>query len=170
MKLHIGGKEAKPGWKILNIVDGPNVDFLGDCVDLSQFEDNSIDAIYASHVFEHLGYRHELPKALRECFRALKSGGPLYISVPNFGVLCQLFVSGLVSEERQWELMRMVFGGQTDQFDVHKVGLIEPFLKKFLGEAGFSDIERVEEFGLFDDTSRMRLGPHLVSLNVIAKK
>jgi len=170
MKLHIGGKEAKPGWKILNIVDGPNVDFLGDCVDLSQFDDDSIDEIYASHVFEHLGYRDELPTALKECCRTLKPGGRLYVSVPNFGVLCQLFVSGVLTEELQWEIVRIVFGGQTDPYDHHKVGFIEPFLRKFLTEAGFSEIERVEEFGLFDDTSSMKLGPHLISLNVIATK
>ena len=48
MKLHIGGEEAKSGWKILNIVDESYVDFVGSCVDLSKFEDASVDEIYAS--------------------------------------------------------------------------------------------------------------------------
>ena len=45
MKLHIGGKEPKDGWKILNIQDGPGVDFVGTCSDLSQFEDGSLEII-----------------------------------------------------------------------------------------------------------------------------
>lgn len=37
MKLHIGGKEIKKGWKILNIQQVKGVDYLGDISDLSQF-------------------------------------------------------------------------------------------------------------------------------------
>ena len=56
MKLHIGGMEKKDGWKIMNIQSGgeagfsPNkneIDFIGDITDLSQFDDNSIEEIYA---------------------------------------------------------------------------------------------------------------------------
>mgnify|MGYP006120551271 CR=1 FL=1 len=54
MKLHIGGKIIKDGWKILNIQKNEGVDFVGDISDLSQFNDESIDEIYASHVFEHI--------------------------------------------------------------------------------------------------------------------
>ena len=54
MKLHIGGKQKKEGWKILNIQSKDGADFIGDITDLSQFEDNSIDEIYASHVVEHV--------------------------------------------------------------------------------------------------------------------
>ena len=54
MKLHIGGKIQKSGWKILNIQNKDGVDFIGDISDLSQFEDESINEIYASHVFEHV--------------------------------------------------------------------------------------------------------------------
>ena len=55
MKLHIGGKEIKEGWSILNIQkEDQGVDFIGDISDLSQFKDNSIEEIYASHVVEHI--------------------------------------------------------------------------------------------------------------------
>ena len=35
MKLHIGGKKVKDGWKILNIQKIEGVDFVGDISDLS---------------------------------------------------------------------------------------------------------------------------------------
>lgn len=62
LKLHIGGKEAHPDWKILDIEERPEVDFVGDAADLSQFEDNSVEAIYASHVLEH--FHHSLNNEL----------------------------------------------------------------------------------------------------------
>ena len=55
MKLHIGGKEKKKGWKILNIQKEEGVDFVGSISNLTQFGDNSINEIYASHVLEHVG-------------------------------------------------------------------------------------------------------------------
>ena len=54
MKLHIGGKETKEGWKILNISKAEGVDFVGDITDLSMFESESVSEIYASHVLEHI--------------------------------------------------------------------------------------------------------------------
>ena len=92
-RLHIGGREPRPGWNILNIQPGPNVDYVGSCTSLEQFADNSIDEVYASHVLEHLGFREELPKALREIWRVLKPGGVLKISVPDFERLCTMFVN-----------------------------------------------------------------------------
>lgn len=170
MKLHIGGEEPHPDWKILNVQDGPDVDYLGNCTDLSEFDDASIEAIYASHVFEHLDYQTELLEVLAECHRVLQAGGELMVSVPNFGVLCQLFAAEGITEIQRFRIMRMVFGGQTDEFDYHKVGLIEEFLVNYLGRAGFTNWRRVEEFSLFDDGSSLRLGEYLVSLNMIATK
>lgn len=170
MKLHIGGRVAHPDWKILNAQPGPAVDFVGNCLDLAQFGDNSIEAIYGSHVFEHLGYATELPQVLRECHRILVPGGELYVSVPNLGVLCQMFVAEGATNELRFHSMRMMFGGQVDAYDFHKVGLIEPFLVHFLIRAGFSRHRRVQEFNIFNDTSSLRLGEYLISLNVIATK
>ena len=55
----------------------------------------------------------------------------MYVSVPNLGILCQLFVSDAITDKQRWMLMRIMFGGQSDEYDFHKVGLIEPFLRKY---------------------------------------
>lgn len=170
MRLHIGGIEAKPGWKILNAQPGPGVDYVGDCTDLSQFADASVDEIYASHVLEHLGYAEWLPRTLAEFHRVLKKGGSAKISVPDFDVLCRLFLEPQKSLSERILIMRMVFGGQVDPHDFHYVGLAFDILSDLLRAAGFSRIERTGEFGLFNDTSSLRLSGMLISLNVIVYK
>ena len=94
MKLHIGGKIQKSGWKILNIQNKDGVDFIGDISDLSQFEDESINEIYASHVFEHVPQK-KIISTLSGINRVLKTGGKFYVSVPDIDVLFKFFLMPL---------------------------------------------------------------------------
>jgi predicted SAM-dependent methyltransferase len=170
MKLHIGARTRAEGWKTLDINPGPEVDFVGNCSDLSQFTDASIDAIYASHVLEHLRYDQELPGALGEWFRVLRPGGDVMISVPDLETLCHLFIRPNISQKDQFHVMRMMFGGHTSPYDFHYVGLTWRFLAQYLRVAGFQDITRVERFGVFNDTSMLMFGGVPISLNVKAIK
>jgi predicted O-linked N-acetylglucosamine transferase (SPINDLY family)/predicted SAM-dependent methyltransferase len=170
LRLNIGGREAKPGWKILNAQPGEGVDFVGDCADLQRFADGSVEEIYASHVLEHLGYRAHLPRALKEFWRVLKAGGAARISVPDFEVLCRQFLDPRGSFEERLHCMRMAFGGQADEFDFHRVGLTHELLTHYLYAAGFSRVERVKRFGLFKDDSELVARGELISLNVVAYK
>jgi predicted SAM-dependent methyltransferase len=170
MRLHIGGKVKMPGWKILNVQPGENVDFVGDCSDLSQFGDQSVDEIYASHVLEHLGYREPRRKTLKEFYRVLKKGGSAKIAVPDFETLCRLFIDSARTPDERMLIMQMAFGGQVDEYDFHYVGLTEEFMRGFLAEAGFSRVERTGDFGLLDDDSTIRVAGVPISLNVIAYK
>jgi predicted SAM-dependent methyltransferase len=97
LRLHIGGRYARPGWKILDIQAGPSVDFIGNCQNLSHFGNGTVSAIYASHVIEHLSHRDELGRALGEIRRVLKKDGVFLMSVPDLGVLCELFVDQSLS-------------------------------------------------------------------------
>lgn len=170
VRLHIGGMEPQSGWKILDIKSGPAVDYVGDCRDLSQFSSNSVDEIYASHVLEHLDHASELQSTLRQMHRILVPGGVARISVPDFELLCRMFISPGLNMEQRYYLMRVVFGGQTDAFDYHKIGLSLEFLSHFLATAGFTNTRRVEEFGMFNDCSAIRVSGRLISLNVVTEK
>ncbi|RVU34674.1 methyltransferase domain-containing protein [Hwanghaeella grinnelliae] len=168
--LHIGGREAKQGWTVLNAQPGPGVDIVGDLRDLSLFEDASVTQIYASHVLEHLAYSDEVLPALKGCHRILVPGGTLMLSVPDLDRICRLMIHDAATVQVQYQLMRMLFGGQTDEWDYHKTGFTAELLAGFLGNAGFDEVRRVDSFDLFDDTSNLTVGDVPVSLNVVAVK
>jgi predicted SAM-dependent methyltransferase/glycosyltransferase involved in cell wall biosynthesis len=170
IRLHIGGKDPHPDWKILDIQPREYVDYVGNAMDLSQFEDNSVEAIYASHVLEHFDYVRELPVVLKEWHRVLHFGGQLMISVPDLPTLCHLYIEEGASAEQRFSIMRMMFGGQTDEYDYHKVGLSWEYLFMLLTQAGFRIIRKVDRFGLFNDCSEMVVFGKPVSLNIIATK
>ncbi len=83
MKLRIGGTEPADGWTILNIQPGPDVGIVGNCSDLCDFADGTMETIYASHVLEHVSHRGELDKTLGEWARVLVPGGQVMIGVPD---------------------------------------------------------------------------------------
>jgi predicted SAM-dependent methyltransferase len=169
LRLHIGGIEPKPGWKILNAIPGEHVDFLGDINDLSGFAANSVEEVYASHVLEHVG-QGAILRVLQEIFRILKPGGRFMVSVPDMEVLCTLHLQFKNNLLQRVHVMRMMFGGQTDAYDFHYIGLDFELLATYLTEAGFADIQRVNTFGLFDDTSNYVCYGRAISLNVVAVK
>lgn len=170
VKLHIGGRERREGWTVLDISPGPAVDHVGSCTDLSFLADGSCAEVYASHVLEHLSYRDELLRALREINRVLQPGGRLRAAVPDLEILCKLFLSPALDGPSRFHVMRMMYGGAADEHDYHRVGLSFEFLGGFLHTAGFRNIIRVESFDLFADTSALRFNGVAISLNVEAQK
>lgn len=169
IRLHIGGQVVRDGWKKFDSEARPEVDFVGSIQDLSSFADESCSDIYCSHVLEHVGHR-EILGTLNGFYRVLAPGGHLFISVPDLDVLAWLFSSPDFSKAEKFGVMQMMFGAQIDEYDFHRVGLNFDFLRDYLRDVGFLQIEHVESFGLFDDTSELRMWGHLVSINLIVTK
>jgi predicted SAM-dependent methyltransferase len=67
--------------RLLNIQWNPDI-LIHDVRKPLRFQDNSLEAIYASHLLEHL-YLEEAKRLLKECFRILKPGGVLRMVVPD---------------------------------------------------------------------------------------
>jgi len=169
-KLHIGGRIQTPGWEIFDALPAPHVDHLGNAKDLSRFPDATFDELYASHVVEHFDYVDELGATLKEWQRVLQPGGKIYVSVPDLDTLARLFLQPETTPDEKFLIMRMIFGGHVDQYDYHVAGLNQDFLAGFLTHAGFVNLQRVNHFGLFRDTSLLMFKGTFISLNVTAEK
>lgn len=170
-KLHIGGAIRAEGWEIFDANPGPVVDHVGLVRDLSRFADGTFEAIYASHVVEHLDYVRELPDTLAEWLRVLVPGGCLYVSAPDLEALARLFLDKeRLSIHERFYVMCMIFGGHLDRYDYHQVGLDQDILAKYLFDTGFVRLRRVNRFGLFADSSELEYKGVPISVNLIAEK
>jgi len=169
-RLHIGGVERADGWEVLNALPGPFVDHVGNAADLRRFAEKTFVALYSSHVLEHLDYTGEMQAGLREWHRVLVPGGRLYVSVPDLAVLAKLLLGDGLTRQQRFMVVRMILGGHIDAYDYHKMAFDFDLLVTFLRDTGFREIERVADFGLFDDTSRVVYAGVPISLNVTARK
>jgi predicted SAM-dependent methyltransferase len=169
-RLHIGGKEVRQGWEIIDAIPAAHVDHVGNARDLSRFPDGSFVEVYASHVLEHFDFKNEIAAVLIEWRRVLVPGGMLYVSVPDMERLCHLYLTPRLSADTRFQLMQMFFGGHLDEYDYHLAGLDEKYLAFLLDQAGFREVRRVHRFDLFRDTSEMELVGMPISLNVVARK
>lgn len=97
MKLHLGcGKRQLKGFFHVDIADFPHIDFKSSVADLSFIRDSSVDQIYTSHTFEYFD-RFEAVQVLAEWHRVLKRGGDIFITVPDFDKLIQIYnLTGLL--------------------------------------------------------------------------
>ncbi len=170
-KLHIGGKIHNSDWEIFNAIPGTYVDHIGNAKDLSCFSDETFAEIYASHVLEHFDYAGELDTALKEWCRVLRPDGKLYVSVPDMDKLAALFLmKDKLSLQERFHVMRIIFGGHIDKYDYHMAGLNREFLESFLIHAGFSNLKVVEDFGIFNDSSTLKVFGFPISINIEAQK
>jgi len=168
-RLHIGGWVRREGWENFDILPAPHVDHIGDFRDLSAFPDGVLEAIYASHVLEHVGFRDVVP-ALKEWLRVLAPYGIVMISVPNLEVLCRHFSDPRLTDSERSYLMQVMFGSQADKYDFHHTGFYPDLLAGMLALAGFTEIQQVQNFGIFSDSSEHTFHGVPISLNVTARK
>jgi predicted SAM-dependent methyltransferase len=176
-KLHLGcGKRYIPGFIHIDREHYDHLDYQRDITDLSIFDDNSIDVIYACHVLDHLSRNGEVDKALSEWYRVLKHGGLLRIAVSDFEKIVQMYNSGMDLEN----LWGHIVGGHKGPGDAHGCVFDFTVLKRYLEKHGFKNVKRYDWRKTihkdYDDFSQAYI-PHmdkekgiLMSLNVEAVK
>jgi len=168
MRLHLGcGKRKLEGWLGVDSREEVEPNVCGDVRNLDLWDDDSVAAIYACHVLEHIP-RPELPMTLCEWRRVLKPGGKLRISVPDFGAVVKLYQEGVSF----WRLVGLLYGRQDYDGNTHHIGFDYEYLAWMLNEAGFYDIRTWSPMSWlpngYDDYSMAKINGRMVSLNVEA--
>ena len=144
MKLNLGCRNRPiPGFTGMDCDAHDGVDIVGDISDLSQFESDAVEEIYASHVLEHFPHTQTLA-VLAEWCRVLKKGGKLYLAVPDFDATMDIARSSGLSE---W-VRNYLWGDQKYKTAFHYAGFDEIGLSTMLKDVGFTEIERAERLAM----------------------
>ncbi len=146
MKLHLGcGKRNFPGFVNVDLADYPHIDHRRSVEDLSNFDDQSADLIYASHVLEYFSFS-AVPKVLKEWRRVLKPGGQLKLAVPDFENLAKAYFKNgdvLSIQGPLYGFFEIKSAGENMVLN-HKVAYDLRLLKKVLEENGFSGVKKYD--------------------------
>lgn len=140
LRLNLGGRDTViPGFKTVDLHEGPTVDYVTDIAQLGMFDDGSVDEIYASHCLEHFPHPKTL-EVLKEWRRVLKIGARCFISVPDVDAAIKFILKeGLNDFARN-----LLWGDQGYDLAFHYTGFTLASLSKLLFKAGFSDIRRAK--------------------------
>lgn len=157
----------------VDVLPLPHIHHVHDITDLSMFPSDSVDLLYASHVVEHIPVER-LMATLKEWRRALKPGGTIRISVPDFDNMTDYYIDS----GRDVDLVRDNVLGKEPPYDNHYTLWNERKMQAVLAEAGFTNHRRwtadsVEHHNFSDRSSRtLRIAGEekLLSLNIEADK
>lgn len=146
LRLNLGSRTRKmAGYKNMDIDAHPGVDFVGDVADLSRFESGSVSSIFASNILEHFPHT-KTAEVLTEWKRVLKSGGILYLSVPDFARAVEIYRQRGLED---W-VQNFLMGDQPYATAFHYALFDEKRLRKIVLEAGFRECSCVEFFNFAD--------------------
>ena len=98
------------------------------------------DCIFSSHFLEHL-FRKDADHLLRECYRVLKPGGILRISVPDLEYAVSLYAA----DEKEKMLRNYYFVDDDDSYYArHKYMYDYAMLESQLTGIGFAEVARCQ--------------------------
>lgn len=139
-------------WTELRVDVDPAVrpDMVASITDLSVIGDGEIDAVWASHVLEHL-HDHDVPVALREMTRVLKSNGFALVTSPDILTAARAIVEGrledtmYVSAAGPVTALDVLFGFRPAlqrgrSYMAHRTAFTEDRLGRLMVEAGFAEV------------------------------
>lgn len=140
LKINLGsGQRAfKPPWINVDVQPKWCPDVIADGANLKGcFEDDSAEVIVLHHVLEHFGCG-EADAMLKECYRILRPGGSLIVTVPDMAELSAAFTDRLHPKYKMDTQLFMtnVYGAYLgDDADRHAWGFDEESLHKTLQAA-----------------------------------
>lgn len=173
--IHLGCGEINSP-EFIN-VDGrffPHIHHVSEVNNLSFFNNDFADLIYASHILEHIPMIN-LEFTVLEWKRVLKVGGILRIGVPDFDTILQIYNDNNCNINFIW---RPLLGGQEYGKNFHFAVFNKNFLTEILKQCGFQNIrtweaEKVKNHNFEDWTSlkyEVNGKIYQISLNIEATK
>lgn len=154
INLHLGcGQVNHPAFINIDAIPSKHIHYVGRIDKISQFEDESVHLIYACHCLEHFSHKKTLA-ILKEWHRALRKGGVLRVSVPDFDSLVDQY---LESKRNIQTVLLPISGGQEYKYNYHMTIFNEDSLRKLFFDAGFSSVKKwlpgSSDMTTFDDWS-----------------
>lgn len=127
-----------------------NPDVIGTMTDMSAVATASVDAIFSSHNIEHL-YAHEVPVALAEFLRVLKSDGIAIITCPDLQSVAKLVADDKLLEPAYTSPagpiapLDILYGFRASMargnlYMAHRCGFTQKVLQGTLVAAGFKSV------------------------------
>ena len=169
--LHVGCGAADPSklpeaffpagaWREVRLDIDPGVapDIVANITDMAVVADASVDAIWSAHNLEHLA-SHEVPLALGEFHRVLRTGGFALVTMPDLQQVAELVAQGRLEDAAYLSAMGpiapldMLYGYRPalalgNAFMGHRTGFVAATLQAHLERAGFGSV-RVQRDGRF---------------------
>jgi SAM-dependent methyltransferase len=139
-------------WKQIRVDVNPDLspDLVASIHDLSEIPDGTIDAVWCSHCLEHL-YPHQVPLALAEFRRVLRSDGFACMIVPDLQEIAAWIANDQLHEtiyesaagpvtahDMLWGFGPAIAHGILEM--AHHCGFTPTVLLEYLKQAGFSEI------------------------------
>jgi len=148
LKLHLGcGSIHLDDYVNIDIEDWAGAcDLVGDATNLSMFDNNSVEHIFAHALLEHIPPWNTI-KTLREWNRVLKPGGTIQIEVPD---LERVFRDWLVDKTLgEQEAINNIYGGNKSPDKAythqdHLTGFTHDRLTRMMADCGFTNFKRLE--------------------------
>ncbi len=154
MKLNLGARTVSlPGFKNVDLFDGPLIDIVDNASDLSTIPDGVVEEIYASHLIEHFSYEIT-DKVLARWYSVLKPGGKLLIECPDFDRLSKAYTQGILTFV---QVESAIFGKMDEPGMQHFALFNFSHLKEKLTKAGFENISEIDTPAFSKHDKRMNL-------------
>lgn len=119
------------------VCDARSVDLPDSCAEL----------VYSQECLEHFPWA-EAPEVLAEWCRLVAPGGRIRIEVPDFLAACNQVLS-TDTEEMDFAIQQIIFGGQVNAWDFHYTGLTPRMLSRWMTDNALRvvSVERGFEVG-----------------------
>ena len=164
---------SSPEWREVrfDIDESVQPDLVGTMTNMSSVSSESVDAVFSSHNIEHL-YPHEVPLALAEFFRVLKSDGIAVITCPDLKAVCALIAQDKLTEAAYTSPagpiapIDILYGlrssmAQGNLYMAHRCGFTQKVLSATIEASGFKSVATISRghpyFDLWAVASKVEL-------------